>query len=632
MLLSCKQLQKSYGIETILADVTFILEENEKAALIGVNGAGKTTLLKMLTGAIQPDEGIISKPRQISVGYLPQIAELTSQNSIYEELLQVFGKLIEMERDMRDLERSMSSLDGVDLEQAMKDYDKLIDRFEDSKGYEYESRVRGVIKGLGFTEDDWGQPVWQLSGGQKTRIALGKLLLTEPDLLLLDEPTNHLDMDSISWLEDYLRAYNQAIIVVSHDRYFMDRIVTKVIEIENKKSRVYNGNYSFYARHKVEDRETAIKRYLDQQKEIRRQEAVIARLKSYNREKSIKQAESKEKRLDMMERVERPETLPNKIRIILTPRIQSGSDVLDVTGVSKSFSGEMLFEGVDFSLKRGDKAALIGPNGIGKTTLVKIITGEMEYDRGSIIRGVNVRAGYYDQEHESLDYSKTVFDEISDAYPSLSNTAIRNVLAAFVLTGDDVFKQIGILSGGEKSRVALAKIMLGGANLLILDEPTNHLDMASKEILEEALRDYSGTLLYISHDRYFINNTATKIMEMNKHGLDIYDGNYDFYLEKKRQAQREREEAADNTMRGDWVKKRDLNAEERKRKNAVNKIEAEISETEQRLSALDDMLNTDDVGRDAALAEQYYNDKITAELRLKQLYEDWDRLTEGGGG
>ena len=628
MLLSCKQLQKSYGIETVLADVTFILEESEKAALIGVNGAGKTTLLKMLTGEIQPDEGIIVKPKQISIGYLPQIAELTSQNSIFEELIHVFDILIEMEQDMRQLEHRMSVLSGIDLEQTMNEYDKLLNRFEDLRGYEYESRVRGVLKGLGFTEDEWVQPIWQLSGGQKTRIALGKLLLTEPDLLLLDEPTNHLDMESIGWLEDYLRSYNKAVIVVSHDRYFMDRIVSMVIEIENKKSKVYNGNYSFYARHKIEDRDTALKRYLDQQKEIRRQEAVIARLKSYNREKSIKQAESKEKRLEMLERVERPESMPDRIRIILTPRVQSGNDVLDVIGASKSFSGEPLFDSISLSLKKGDKAALIGPNGIGKTTLFKMIIGEIDYDSGYINRGVNVRIGYYDQEHESLNYEKTVFDEISDAYPRLSNTTIRNVLAAFVLTGDDVFKPINILSGGEKSRVALAKLMLGGANLLILDEPTNHLDMASKEILEEALREYTGTVLYISHDRYFINNTASKVMDMTKHGLEIYEGNYDFYLEKKRQAQREHEEAAVKPIRSDWIKKKDLSADIRRRKNAINKIESQISETEKILSELECQLNSDEVGRDAVLAEQYYNDKIAAELRLKQLYEDWDRLTE----
>ena len=631
MLLSCKQIQKSYGVEIILSDVTFILEEGEKAALIGVNGAGKTTLLKILTGDIRPDEGIVTKPKQISTGYLPQLAELTTQNSIYQELIQVFAKLIEMEKDMRRLEHSMSFLYGSELEQAMAEYDRLTQQFEDGRGYEYESRVRGVIKGLGFTEEDWEQPIWQLSGGQKTRIALGKLLLTEPDLLLLDEPTNHLDMESIGWLEDYLRGYDKAIIIVSHDRYFLDRVVTKVIEIENKKSKVYAGNYTFYARHKVEDRETAMKRYWDQQKEIRRQEAVIARLKSYNREKSIKQAESKEKRLEKMELVERPESLPDKMRILLTPRIESGHDVLDVLDAAKSFSGEFLFEHVTFSLKRGDKAALIGPNGIGKTTLFKMIMGEMKYDRGVISRGVNVRAGYYDQEHEGLNLEKTIFDEISDAYPSLSNTSIRNVLAAFVFTSDDVFKPIQILSGGEKSRVSLAKIMLGGANLLILDEPTNHLDMASKEILEEALRDYTGTILYISHDRYFINNTATKVFELNKDGVDYYAGNYDFYLEKKRQAQREREEGKESPNRGDWIKKRDATAGERRRKNAVGKIESEISETEALLTELDGKLSLDEVGRDAILAEQYYNEKTAAESRLKQLYEDWDKLLDESG-
>ena len=631
MLLSCKDLQKSYGVETILSDVTFILEENEKAALIGVNGAGKTTLLKMLIGDILPDDGIITKAKQITIGYLPQIAELDSENNIYIELIQVFRKLIDIEYDMRDLERRMSSLTGSALEQAMHEYDRLQHEFEAKRGYEHESRVRGVLKGLGFTEDEWEQPIWQLSGGQKTRVALGKLLLTEPDLLLLDEPTNHLDMESIIWLEDYLRGYKQAIVLTSHDRYFLDRVVTKIIEIENKKSTVYSGNYSFYAHHKTEDRETALKRYLDQQKEVRRQEAVITRLKSFNREKSIKQAESKEKRLKKMELVDRPESLPDKIRLILTPRVQSGNDVLDIVDVSKSFSGELLFENVTFSLKRGDKTALIGPNGIGKTTLFKMIMGEMVYERGYINRGVNVRVGYFDQEHENLNYEKSIFDEISDAYPQLSNTAIRNVLAAFVFTGDDVFKPISILSGGEKSRVAIAKIMLSEANLLIMDEPTNHLDMASKEILEKALREYTGALLYISHDRYFINNTANKVIELDKHGVTVFLGNFDFYQERKQQAQREQTESEVSQNRNEWVKKRDISSLERKRKNAVSKAEIEIAETEKQLELLEEMLSREEVGRDAALADQYYNEKVAAEKHLLRLYEEWDKLSDVGG-
>ncbi|MDR2648544.1 MAG: ABC-F family ATP-binding cassette domain-containing protein [Clostridiales bacterium] len=627
MLLSCKNVQKSYGIENVLTDVTFLLEEGEKSALIGVNGAGKTTLLRMLTGEAAPDGGTIIRPKQIVTGYLPQLAELDSRNGVYKELIQVFSKLMDMEREMRDLEHRMSFLSGAGLKHAMAEYDKLTLRFEDGRGYEYESRTRGVIKGLGFTEAEWGQPIWQLSGGQKTRVALGKLLLTEPDLLLLDEPTNHLDIESIGWLEDYLRGYKAAVIIVSHDRYFLDRIVTKVIEIENKKSKVYAGNYTFYARYKTEDREAAIKRYLDQRKEIRRQEAVIARLKSFNREKSIKQAESKEKRLGKLERVERPESLPDKMRIILTPRVQSGNDVLDVTEASKSFFGRPLFEHVTFSLKRGDKAALIGPNGVGKTTLFRMIMGETAYETGYISRGVNVRLGYYDQEHESLNNDKIIFDEISDAYPSLSSTAVRNVLAAFVFTGDDVFKPISALSGGEKSRVALAKIMLGGANMLILDEPTNHLDMVSKEILEETLREYTGTLLYISHDRYFINNTATRVIELSKSGADIYEGNYDFYLEKKRSAQREEADVSPN--RGVWAKKKDSGAGVRKRQNAINKTELEIEKTEKTLAELEEKLSMDEVGRDAELSGRYFNERAAVESRLLRLYEEWDKLSDG---
>ena len=628
MLLSCKGLQKTYGIETVLSDVTFILEKGEKAALIGVNGAGKTTLLKILNGEILPDGGIISKTKQMTTACLPQTAELDSKNGIYKELIQVFSKLIDMERDMRDLERRMSLLTGPGLQQAMYEYDKLQHEFEACRGYERESRVRGVLTGLGFTEDVWDQPVWQLSGGQKTRVALGKLLLTEPELLLLDEPTNHLDMESVIWLEDYLRGYKEAIIVVTHDRYFLDRVVTKIIEIENKKSKVYSGNYSFYARHKVEDREAALKRFFDQQKEIRRQEAVIARLKSFNREKSIKQAESKEKRLKKIELVDRPESLPDKIRFMLTPRVQSGNDVLDIINVSKSFSGRLLFKNVTFSLKRGDKAALIGPNGIGKTTLFKMIVGEISYEGGYINKGVNVRVSYFDQEHENLNYENNIFNEISDAYPQLGNTAIRNVLAAFVFTGDDVFKPIGILSGGEKSRVAIAKLMLSEANLLLMDEPTNHLDMDSKEILEEALREYTGTVLYISHDRYFINNTANKVIELDKYGVSVFLGNYDFYREKKQQEQRGQAEPEVRLNRSEWDKKRDMNSLERKRKSAVNKTELEIAETEKQLEALEEMLSKEEVGRDAVLAAQYYNEKITAEKRLLHLYEEWDKLSD----
>jgi len=626
MLLSCKSLQKSYGIDTILADVSFILNRGEKAALVGVNGAGKTTLLKMLTGDLQQDSGIITKPKQMAIGYLPQIAELDSQNNIYEELIHVFHELLTLEKNIRELERGMPQLKGEHLKKALDDYDKMTQQFESQDGYACESRVRGVIKGLGFTESEWKQPIWQLSGGQKTRVALGKLLLTEPDLLLLDEPTNSLDMESIVWLEEYLRGYKEAVIIVSHDRYFMDRTVSKVIEIENKKSKVYSGNYSFYARHKTEDRETAVKRYLDQQKEIRRQEAVIIRLKSFNREKSIKQAESKEKRLDMLERIERPESLPDKMRISITPRIQSGKDVLEVRDVSKHFSSDLLFENISFSLERGEKAALIGANGIGKTTLFKMIMSEIDFDSGYINKGVNVKASYYNQEHEGLDCSKSILDDISDAYPRITSNDIRNVLAAFVFTGDDVFKKIGVLSGGEKSRVALAKIILSEANLLILDEPTNHLDMASKEILESSLKGYSGTLLYISHDRYFINNTATKVLEMDKSGVNIFLGNYDYYLEKKRQAQRAAESIEVSPSKGDRTKKKNVGSIERKRVNALNKIEAEIERLEKLLEELDEKLSTEEVGCDAVLAAQYYNEKTEIELQQIELYEKWDEL------
>ncbi|MDR1536818.1 MAG: ABC-F family ATP-binding cassette domain-containing protein [Clostridiales bacterium] len=628
MLLNCKNLQKSFGIEAVLTDVTFILEEREKVAVVGVNGAGKTTLFRIINDEMPYDGGTLAKSKQLRIGYLPQTAELDSSNGIFQELVMVFEGLMAMESAMRRLEVEMSSLGGRELELALDEYARLTHEFELLRGYEYRSRVKGVIKGLGFAEDDCSQPIEQLSGGQKTRVALGKLLLQEPDLLLLDEPTNHLDIDAVSWLEEYLKGYSGAVLISSHDRYFLDNLVSKVIEIENKKAKVFNGNYSFYAKHKILDREVELKRYLDQQKEIKRQEEVISRLKSFNREKSIKQAESKEKRLEKLVKLDRPESLPDKMRIILTPKIESGNDVLDVSGLKKSFDGQPLFSNISFSIKKGDKVALIGPNGIGKTTLLRIIMNEIPSDGGYINRGVNVKPGYYDQEHESLSGGRSILDEMGIAFPHLGAGAIRNILAAFVFTGDDVFKSISALSGGEKGRVALAKLMLGGANFLVLDEPTNHLDMASKEILEEALRDYPGTILYISHDRYFINNTATKILEMGKDGLEQYLGDYDFYLEKKRQIKTDLEEGAPPGKQ-EWKKKKESAGSDRKRQNRIDKLERSIQDFEEAIAEIDRLLMTDEVARDHELLSRMFDEKTEKEACLMDLYAQWDELSKG---
>ena len=421
----------------------------------------------------------------------------------------------------------------------MKKYSDLQYKFELMDGYSYKSRIKGVLKGLGFTEDDFDRPVKSLSGGQKTRVYLGSLLLSKPDLLLLDEPTNHLDIESIAWLEDFLRSYTGAVLIISHDRYFLDKIVTKTIEIENKKSHIYEGNYSFYAKNKEINRQIEQHHFVQQQKEIKHQEDVITKLRSFNREKSIKRAESRQKQLEKMEVVNRPENLPDKMRLKLTPKITSGNDVLHAEGLSKSFDNKTLFSNLDIDIKRGEKTAIVGPNGIGKSTLLKILLGKAEKTTGEIKWGTNVHVGYYDQEQHNFNENNTIFQEISDTYPEMTNGEIRNVLAAFVFEGDDVFKLISSLSGGEKGRISLAKIMLSKANCLILDEPTNHLDIFSKEILENAINNYEGTVLYVSHDRYFINKTATKIIELSKDGVKEYLGNYDYYIEKKNTAKRE---------------------------------------------------------------------------------------------
>lgn len=638
MILACKQLHKAYGIDVILDKITFHLEEKEKAAIVGVNGAGKTTLFRVLTGETSADGGEFYIKKDASLRYMAQNQQVESNRTIYQEMLSVFEKILETENLLREMENEMGNLAGQQLSDKMEEYSRLQHFFEQNDGYSYQSRLKGVLKGLGFSEGDFNRPLTQLSGGQKTRIYLGKLLLSKPDILLLDEPTNHLDIASIEWLEDFLRGYEGAVLIISHDRYFLDRIVTKVVEIENKKSNVYNGNYSFYTQQKEVNLVVQKKAFDNQQKEIKHQEEVIRTLRAFNREKSIKRAESREKALDKIHRVDRPESLPDHMRLVLTPLITSGNDVLHAEDLSKSYGGNKVFQNVGFDVKRGEKAAIIGPNGVGKSTLFKMLLREVSSDSGIIRFGTNVHVGYYDQEQQKLDESKSIFDEISDTYPNLTAGQIRNVLAAFVFTNDDVFKPISALSGGEKGRVSLAKIMLSKANLLMLDEPTNHLDMFSKEILENALNCYEGTVVYISHDRYFINKTAEKILELTPGGVLQYAGNYDYYLEKKtEQARNEAEKAKEmgtvststqpvNTSetKADWLKQKEQQAAERKMAAKISRLEQEIEETEGAIQKADEDMAA--ASADYTKAQQIFEEKTKLEEKLELLYSQWEEL------
>ena len=639
MILACKDISKSYGTDVILEKISFNLEEKEKAAIVGVNGAGKTTLFKIITDAISYDSGQLYIPKGTTIGYLEQNIDIRSEKTIHEEMLSVFESVFKTEEKLREMELEMPNVPQKEYNSFMEQYSRLQHEFEDSDGYSYQSRINGVLKGLGFTEEEYSQKVCTLSGGQKTRVFLGKLLLMKPDLLLLDEPTNHLDIESIQWLEDFLKGYTGSVLIISHDRYFLDKTVTKIIEIENRCSTVYNGNYSFFISQKEVIRAAQLKQYADQQKEIKHQEEVIKTLRQFNREKSIKRAESREKALNKMDKIEKPENLPEKMHFRLTPRIQSGNDVLSVDSLSMAFDNNKLFSNVTFEIKRGEKVAIIGPNGIGKSTLFKIILGELAPKSGKTTLGVNVYPGYYDQEHHELDDRNTIFDEIHNAYPNMTNGEIRSVLAAFVFTNDDVFKTIGTLSGGEKGRVSLAKIMLSKSNFLILDEPTNHLDMYSKEILENAINSYEGTVLYISHDRYFIDKTAERVIELSKDGVTQYLGNYSYYMEKK--AERERLAAANaadmsalqsvkatavSDSKADWLMQKEEQAKARKKANEIKKVEDEIEKTEARIAELDELLFTPEVNADTEKLKTLFDEKTVLETKLEDLYEKWEEI------
>ena len=634
MILACQNIEKSFGGMNLIHDASFHIEEREKAALVGINGAGKSTLLRIIMQEIPADSGEVILSRGRTIGYLAQHQELDSALTIYDSLLQVKQHILDMELHMRRTEKQMKHAQGEELDRLMETYSRLTHEFEMENGYAYKSELVGVLKGLGFPESDFEKEISTLSGGQKTRVALGRLLLSKPDIILLDEPTNHLDMDSISWLETYLLNYPGAVLIVSHDRYFLDRIVTKVIDIDNGKVSSFSGNYSAYSEKKAQLRRDAYQAYLNQQQEIKHQDEVIAKLKQFNREKSIKRAESREKMLDKIEVIEKPTEVNASMRIYLKPRIESGMDVLTVEHLSKSFPSLPLFSDLNFSIKRGERVAIIGNNGTGKTTILKILNELVPADAGVFHLGSKVHIGYYDQEHHVLHMEKTIFEEISDDFPKLTNTEIRNLLAAFLFTGDDVFKKIASLSGGERGRVSLAKLMLSEANFLILDEPTNHLDIMSKEILEEALRNYTGTVLYVSHDRYFINRTATRILELTNQSMVNYIGNYDYYMEKREELTRiyapglEEEQAAESVSatKLDWKQRKEEQARQRKRENDLKKTEAEIERLETRDKEIDSEMEKPEVAVNVAECVRLANEKAEIAEKLEELYEKWEEL------
>ena len=636
MILACQNISKSFGTDEIIKNASFHIEENEKAAIVGINGAGKSTLLKIIMQEIDADEGTVTVAKGKTIGYLAQHQEQDSDKTIYEEVLSVKQPVIEMEKRLRAMEDAMNGCDADEMEKLLADYNKLNHEFELQEGYAYKSEVTGVLKGLGFGEEDFDKKMSELSGGQKTRVALGRLLVTKPDIILLDEPTNHLDMNSIAWLETYLMNYKGAVIIVSHDRYFLDRVVTKVIEVFQHRVSVFLGNYSDYAVKKKSAREALLRQYYNQQREIKHQEEVITKLKSFNREKSIKRAESREKMLDKMERLEKPVEDNTDIHITLEPNIVSGNDVMKVEGLAKQFDGNCLFSGIDFEIKRGERVALIGNNGTGKTTMLKIINGLIAPDGGEVRLGTNVHIGYYDQEHHVLHMEKTLVEEISDDYPYLNNTQIRNVLAAFLFTGDDVFKRIGDLSGGERGRVSLAKLMLSEANFLILDEPTNHLDITSKEILESALNQYTGTVFFVSHDRYFINQTATRILDLTGKTVINYIGNYDYYLEKREEqtalhvtaGQAEtRVPEKTSAVKMDWEQQKKEQARIRKQENAIKKVEADIEAKEQAIAEIDEKLADPAIATNSAKLNELGSLRAKEQEALDELYEQWETLS-----
>ncbi len=639
MILSCNNINQTFDGKTVLSDCSFHIEDHEKAAVIGINGAGKSTLFKIITGELTPDSGDVIVSKGKTLAYLSQHPDISGSRTIYDEMMEVKKDIIQTEQNLRKLEADMKHASGETLDAMLADYSRLSHSFELNNGYAYKSEITGVLKGLGFSEEDFDKPVSTLSGGQKTRVFLSRLLLSEPDIILLDEPTNHLDLNSIAWLETFLGTYKGAVLIISHDRYFLDRIVTKVIEIENTNAVTYMGNYSDYAVKKESLRAAQLKQYYNQQKEIRHQEAVIEKLRSFNREKSIRRAESREKQLNKIERIQKPVEIDSEMHLSLSPRVLSGNDVLSVKNLSKSFGNQRLFLDISFEIKRGEKVGIIGNNGTGKTTLLKIINGLTDSDTGEFTLGSKVNIGYYDQEHHILTMDNTLFEELSDAYPDMTITEIRNVLAAFLFTGDDVMKRISELSGGERGRISLAKLMLSEANFLILDEPTNHLDIVSKEILEQAINNYSGTVLYVSHDRYFINKTATRILELTNRQFVNYIGNYDYYLEKHEELTKvyapespsvsaSGDVSESSAAKTDWKSQKEEQAKLRKKQNLFKKTEEDIFVLEERLSELNERLNDTSIASDAGKLLEITTEQEEINAKLSLLYEQWEQLSE----
>lgn len=640
MILSCQNLSKSFGSDDIIKNVSFQINEGDKVAIVGNNGAGKSTLLKMITGELDTDAGTVVFAKDTTIGYLAQYQNMEGNETVYQTVYSSRTDILEMQKNLQKMEEQMTKLTDDALDALLVRYHEMHDVFDHMNGYAYESEVQGVLRGLGFSEEDFSKTMDMLSGGQKTRVSLGRLLVMKPDILLLDEPINHLDLNSIEWLENFLMNYKGTVVIVAHDRYFLDRIVTKVIDISMHTAHVYKGNYSAFVMQKEEIRKTMMREYEKQQASIAHQQEVIDKLKQFNREKSIKRAESRQKALDKMDVMEKPIDAQEHMKLSLQPDVTSGNDVLELIGLSKSYDGMTLFSNVDFLLQRGEHVAILGDNGTGKTTLLKIINEIVTADSGSFRLGANVTIGYYDQEQQVLDDDKTLFEEMSDAYPNLNNTKIRNVLAAFMFLGDDCYKRIGDLSGGERGRISLAKLMLSGANFLILDEPTNHLDMESKEILENAINAYEGTVLYVSHDRYFVNQTADKILELENHQFSVYLGNYDYFIQKKTERMAQ-EKAVQDAQRGDtesisgqsegktdWKQQKKIQSEKRKVENRLAEVEDRIATCEEDLRQIEEEFAKDDVATNSAKLNELSQKQEKLQEELDALYESWEELSE----
>ncbi|MGL5347941.1 MAG: ribosomal protection-like ABC-F family protein [Peptostreptococcaceae bacterium] len=635
IVLSCNNLNKSFGIDSILEDVSFTVNEGDKVGIIGINGTGKTTLFKIISGLYGYDSGDIYSSKDCEIGYLEQNTNFHSSNTILEEALEVFKDLIDMENYLRELEikiaEESSNPNSKDLDKLMNEYSHKLEKFADINGYGYKSEAKGVLKGLGFNDEDMDKPISILSGGEKTRVLLGKLLLKKPTLLLLDEPTNHLDAEAIEWLEVFLKQYRGTVILISHDRYFLDQVVNRIFEIHNKRLKTYNGNYSDFIEASAVEKEIEQKKFDDQQKEIKKQEESIERLKAYGREKHVKRARSKEKMLAKVDVLDKPEMYRKRARIEFNPSVTSGNDVLQVRDVSMGYGERILFKDLDLDIYRGEKVALIGANGIGKSTLFKIIMDELTPLTGSIKFGTNVNVSYFHQEQKTLNLNNTIIDEIWEDNTHLTQTALRSMLGAFLFEGEEVFKKISTLSGGERARVAILKLILSNANLLLLDEPTNHLDIDSKEVLEEALLGYTGTIFTISHDRYFLNTVVDKILVLDEEGITEYLGNYDYYIEKKKQVQElsiieEVEEKTKTQIKEEKRKEREQRESEKKNRVKRQNIEKEIEEAELRIEEIDNLLCQEEIYSNPEKSKEVSQEKINLENKLSSLYEEWEEL------